>query len=108
TDESAQASLLTLKVTSSDPTYFSSLTVSGVSNGNATITYVPAFAKNGPVTITVEVDDHQTTNNLTSKSFTLNLAPVNHQPAANNDAYQPTIGKLFAVPPPGVLKNDVD
>ncbi len=108
-DEAAQASLLTLTVTASDPTYFSTLTAHPtITSGTATITYVPSFARNGPVTITVVVDDHQSVNNQTSISFVLNLAPVNHAPVAVNDSYAPTINKVFSVPAPGVLANDTD
>ncbi len=107
-DEAFQTAGLTLAVSSSDPTYFTSLTVSAVAGGNATISYVPAFARNGPVTITVTVDDHQAVNNTTTIQFVLTLSRVNHPPTAVNDFYSPTVNKVFTVPAPGVLANDTD
>ena len=108
----AQNPGLTLSVSSSDPTYFTSLTVSAIAFagniGSATLSYVPAFARNGPVTITVTVDDHQAVNNTTSIQFVLNLTRVNHKPTAVNDFYSPTVNKVFTVPAPGVLGNDTD
>ena len=95
-----------MKVTASDPTYFTSLTFSPISNGKSTISYVPAFAKNGPVTITIELDDHQPVDNKATFQFTLTLAAVNHAPVANNDFYFPKVNTPFIVPSTGVFEND--
>ncbi|HLX64812.1 MAG TPA: Ig-like domain-containing protein [Planctomycetota bacterium] len=110
-DEAAQINSMTISVASSDPTYFTSLTVSPINtvNGTATISYVPAYAKHGPVTISVTVDDHQSANNQTTVPFTLTLAAVNHPPVANNDAYNPIMNKTFTISAAaGVLANDTD
>ena len=113
-DEVAQNALVTLTVTSSIPGYFTSLTTSPIiysgspSMGTSTLSYTPAFAKHGPVTITVTADDHQGSNNKTSVSFVLNLAAVNHAPTAVPDTYFPTVNKVLNVPAPGVLGNDTD
>ena len=116
-DEAQQAPLMTISVTSSDPSYFTNLFFSGTPQivfagnpavGTATLHYDPAFARFGPVTITVTVDDHSGGTSTKSTSFILNLAAVNHAPVAVNDSYSPTQGKVFTVPAPGVLKNDTD
>ena len=101
---------VTLSVSSSDPTYFTSLTVSppAFPAGTATITYSSTIARNGPVTITVVVDDHQAVNNQTTMQFVLTLPRLNHRPTAVNDSYSPTINKVFNVPAPGVVGNDID
>lgn len=70
-DESNQT--LTLTVSSNDPTFFSSLTVSAVANQSATVNYTPALNRSGTAQITVTVDDGQAVNNQSSASFFLTI-----------------------------------
>ena len=65
---------LTVIAVASDPTFFTGLTVGAVVNGEATLSYTPAADRNGPVDITVTVDDGQLENNTASETFTLTLA----------------------------------
>ncbi|MEI6233244.1 MAG: Ig-like domain-containing protein [Planctomycetota bacterium] len=120
-DEGGQNPLVTISAQAlnattllSDPTYFTSLTFdqlfpfNGTPSGTVKLTYVPAYAKFGPIIIRVTVDDHQASNNTAFIDIQLNLTAVNHPPTAVDDFYNATQGKVMTVPAPGVLANDTD
>ena len=106
TDEAGQT--VTLSVTSSDPTFFTNLTVGAVVGGQATIAYTPAANRNGSVILTVTTNDGQALNNTTSQTFQLTLTAVNDAPVAVNDNYTVQAGSTLTTSAPGILGNDTD
>lgn len=71
---------LTITAVSNNPGIIPNPTVGSITNGTAILSYAPLADKNGLVTITVTVDDGQVENNTISKSFQVDVSPVNDPP----------------------------
>jgi hypothetical protein len=81
---SNEVQTLTVTATSSDPTIIPNPVIAYTSqNSTGTLTFAPLSNANGTLTVTVTVDDGQTTNNLFSRNFVVTVYPVNDAPTLN-------------------------
>ena len=92
---------LTVTATSSNPSLIPNPTVSYTSpNATGSLSFAPVANANGTAMITVTVDDGQAANNVTSRTFTVTVNPVNNAPTldtisavtVNEDAGAQTVG----------------
>jgi nitrogen fixation protein FixH len=75
---------LSVTATSSSTALIPAPTVAYTSpSSNATLTLRPVATKYGTATITVNVNDAGTSNNIVSQTFLVNVTPVNDQPTIN-------------------------
>jgi hypothetical protein len=76
---------LTLTATSSNPTLLPNPAISYASpNATGSLTLTPAANAHGVATITVTVNDGQSTNNTVVRTFTATVNPVNDAPTLNS------------------------
>lgn len=76
-----ESQTLTITATSSNPSLIPNPTVNYLSpNTTGALTFTPVASANGSATITVTVNDGQTANNTVTRTFTVNVSPVNHPP----------------------------
>ncbi|HHY84619.1 MAG TPA: tandem-95 repeat protein [Verrucomicrobia bacterium] len=79
-----ESQTLLVMATSSNPALIPHPTVSYSSpNATGTLTFTPAANAFGTATITVTVDDRQSANNRTTRTFTVTVNPVNDPPTLN-------------------------
>ena len=79
-----ESQTLTITASSSNTGLISNPTVTYTSpNSTGTLNLIPAANANGSATITVTVNDGQTTNNTVTQSFTVTVNPVNDAPTLN-------------------------
>ena len=84
---SNETQTLTVTATSSNPSLIPSLAVNYVSpNASGTLSFTPSPNMNGSSVITVTVDDGQSQNNKTSRSFTVTVQAVNDVPSISSIA----------------------
>jgi gliding motility-associated-like protein len=83
---------LTVTAASNNPGVIPNPTVGTITNGTAILSYAPLADKYGLVTITVTVDDGQAENNIISKSFQVDVRPVNDPPTLD-----PVAGSPFTI-----------
>ena len=74
---------LDISASSDVPGFFSNLTVNYSSGSTGTLTYTPAPDKFGVANITVTIDDHGGTNNLTTRTFKVMVNSINDPPTLN-------------------------
>jgi len=83
---------LTVTAVSSSPQIIPNPTVTYSSPANTgTLSFVPATNANGNVTITVTVNDNSASNNIFSRSFSVNVRPVNDLPWISSIANAQTL-----------------
>jgi len=76
---------LNVSATSSNPGLIPNPTVSYTSpNATGTLSFTPVTDANGSATITVTVNDGQSANNLTTRTFVVSVSSVNNPPTLNN------------------------
>jgi len=76
-----ESQTLTITATSSNPTLIPNPTVNYTSpNASGSLAFTPAANANGSATITVTVNDGQAANNTVTRTFSVNVSPVNNQP----------------------------
>lgn len=79
-----ESQTLTVTATSSNPSLIPNPTVNYTSPGaSGGLSFTPVANANGSATITVTVNDGQTTNNTVSQNFTVTVNPVNDAPTLN-------------------------
>lgn len=84
---SNETQTLSVTASSSNPSVISGLSVNYVSpNTSGTLTFTPSPDMNGSTVITVTIDDGQSQNNKTSRSFTVTVQPVNDPPSISSIA----------------------
>ena len=79
-----ESQVLTVTATSGNPSVIPNPTVSYTSpNASGSLNFTPVANANGTATITVTVNDGQTANNTTSRTFKVTVNPVNDAPTLN-------------------------
>jgi hypothetical protein len=91
---------VTVTATSSDPTIVPNPTVTGT-GATRTLSYQPVANANGTVTITVTANDGQPANNITTRTFTITVTPVNDAPSFMKGADQSIFASAGAQTVPG-------
>ena len=82
-----ESQTLTISATSSNPGLIPNPIVSYTSPGvTGSLSFTPVANANGASTITVTVNDGQSTNNLVTRTFTVTVNPVNDAPTLNTIA----------------------
>ncbi len=84
TGASNETDALTVIASSSNTGLIPNPTVSYTSpNAAGSLTFTPVAGANGSSTITVTVNDGQSVNNISTRTFTVTVIPVNNQPTLN-------------------------